>query len=349
MAALKQDHVAGLGNALQLTGQGGLVRKGLSPPVGHAARNTAADHPVGAVAIGQDKIHPLSGDPADAVVLRSRPVSQFQHIAQNGNFPSLLLAQDLQRSLHGLGACIVAVLDQRIAIGPQGFLPPGQIPEGAQSLPDLLLRDPKLQAHSHGGHGIADEMAALQIHNYREAVLPVGHPEPQPIQSIDDLPAPDLAALVRAKVHNALPGCLAELPQHAVISVEQQGAVLRHALHNFHLGLTDPRLTAQKFNMGRADVHDHGNIRPADGGKIGHLPKMVHAHFQNGHLRILRHGQNRHGHTDVIIVVHRSFRSAVGFFQHRRDHLLRGALAHGAGDADDLHADALPLLPGDIA
>ena len=75
---------------------------------------------------------------------------------------------------------------------------------------------------------------------------------------------------------------------------------------------------------------------------------MVHAHFQHRHLGILRHVQNRHGHTDVVVVIGRGLADPEGACQHRGDHLFCGALANRAGNRHHLGADALQCLPGDV-
>ena len=102
------------------------------------------------------------------------------------------------------------------------------------------------------------------------------------------------------------------------------------------------------LNMHGADIDDHRHIRPGDGGQIRDLPEMVHTHFQHSDLCILRHGQDRHRHADIVIVIDRGLAGAVGGLQHRRDHFLGGALAHGAGDAHYLHTDPVPLATGDL-
>ena len=100
--------------------------------------------------------------------------------------------------------------------------------------------------------------------------------------------------------------------------------------------------------MTGADIHDHRDIRMGYIRKIGDLAEMVHAHLQDRHLRGFRHGEDRHRHTDIVIVVGRGLFRDVSRFKDSGDHFFRGALAHGACDADDLRADALQLFPGDL-
>ena len=76
---------------------------------------------------------------------------------------------------------------------------------------------------------------------------------------------------------------------------------------------------------------------------------MIHAHFQDCDLRILRHGKNRHRHTNIVIVIGRGLFHFISGTQNRGNHLLGRALAHRAGHTDYLHADPIPLTTGDIA
>ena len=101
--------------------------------------------------------------------------------------------------------------------------------------------------------------------------------------------------------------------------------------------------------MGSADIDDHRYVRLADGGQVGHFPEMIHAHFQYRHLGILRHGQNGHGHADVVVVIHRGFGGTERPLQYGSDHFLGGAFAHGAGDAHHPETQPLPFAPGDIS
>ena len=98
-----------------------------------------------------------------------------------------------------------------------------------------------------------------------------------------------------------------------------------------------------------ADIDDNTDVRHGNMGQVCHLPEMVHAHLQYHDLRIRLHGENSHGHADVIIVVHRGLAGTVGGAQDGGHHLLGGGLAHGAGDAHHLGSQAPALLPGDDA
>ena len=348
-AALEEDHIPGPGHPLQLAQDRRLICEGQGPVFRHAAGKAAADDPLRVGAIGQDPVHPLRGNAADAVVLRRRPVSQLQHIPQNRYLSPLSVSQNVEGRHHGFGASIVAVLNEGNTVGFKNLLPSGEIPEGVEPLADPRRKNTQLQTHSHSGHGVTDKMAAFQRHLYREGFPSGGDLEAQLSFRIAHLGALDLAAIVGAEVDELLLGLSVQVPQHHIVTVEQQLSTGLHALQNFHFSLADPRHSAQKLNMGRTDIDDDGNVRPGDLGQIGHLPEMVHPHFQHSHLRILRHSQDRHRHSDVVVMVDGGLGRPERGFQNGGHHLLGGALAYGAGDAHHLHSQALPLSRGDFS
>ena len=184
-------------------------------------------------------------------------------------------------------------------------------------------------------------MLALQQHPHREGQLPCLHPEAQAVPILHHVQCPDGAALGGAEVCNALLRLVIQVPQQQIVAVEQQLAGGRHTGHNLHFRLADAILGAQKFNVGGADVDNHRYVRTGNVRKVGNLAKVVHAHLQHGSFGILRHGQHRHGHPDVVIVIGRGLAGDVSLLQHGGDHFLGGALAHGAGDRHHLRADAL--------
>ena len=101
--------------------------------------------------------------------------------------------------------------------------------------------------------------------------------------------------------------------------------------------------------MHGTDIHNHRHIRLADLRKVRHFPEVVHAHFQHRHFRIFGHSQNRHGHTDVIVVIGRGLADTVLGFQHRHHHFLGSGLAHRTGDAYLLTAKQPLLFPCDLS
>ena len=101
------------------------------------------------------------------------------------------------------------------------------------------------------------------------------------------------------------------------------------------------------LNVHGADVDDHTNIGPGNIGQVCNFPEMIHAHFQHSYFDISIHSQHSHGHTNVIIVIHRSLAYPVFPAQHSTDHFLGGAFAHRSGDTHHLCAQTLPLTGSD--
>ena len=190
----------------------------------------------------------------------------------------------------------------------------------------------------------------LALHRQLDGQLLSSRPDPEGggAGADDRVHAPDGAVFAKPEIGH---GMLAAEGggQVLVIAVEQHRGIFRHALQNFQLGLQDALLGAQMLDVHGADVDDHRQIGFPDLRQVGHLPEMVHAHLQHGDLGILRHRQNAHGHTDVVVVVGGGLGGPEAGFQHRGDHLLGGGFAHGAGDAHHLHTDPAALAVCDLA
>ena len=101
--------------------------------------------------------------------------------------------------------------------------------------------------------------------------------------------------------------------------------------------------------MHGADVGDDGKVRPGNVGEVFHLAGVVHAHFQHGNLGILRHVHDRHRQAEVVIMVALGLGRVIRRLEDAGGHFLRGRLADGAGDADDLHAGQLSVARSDLA
>ena len=93
--------------------------------------------------------------------------TQLQHVAQNGNSPSVFLSQHRQRGGHRLRTSVVAVSDDGIASGLIDLLAALHAPEPSQPLPDPFHRYLQQPGNRHGGQGVGDKVTAL----YREANL----------------------------------------------------------------------------------------------------------------------------------------------------------------------------------
>ena len=195
-----------------------------------------------------------------------------------------------------------------------------------------------------------DIVLAFQGQFYRESRLCAPDPKTQEAFVFVDILALDLALAVgHAKVHRPLGQLFLFAPHGIVVTVQEDLAIRCQTLQDFHLGLEDSFHRTQMLNMHGAYIDDHRQIRGSNIGKVGDLPEVVHTHFQDGNFCILRQGQNGLGHTDVVVVVGGAFAYSVSRLQHRGNHFLCGAFAHRTGDANYLHANALPLSLGDQA
>ena len=193
-------------------------------------------------------------------------------------------------------------------------------------------------------------MAALHMQLHREGIAAViVNLKAQRIPVLANIRCIHVQAVIGAEIENGLSGLLLQASQHGIVAIEHNPGIGCHALQDFHFGSADALLRAKMLHVHGADVENYRQIRAGNSGQIRHLPEVVHAHLHHCHLGVLRHSQNSHGHTDVIVVVGGGFGGAEGGFQHLRNHLFGGAFAHRAGNAHHLHSNAHPLPAGNFA
>ena len=193
-------------------------------------------------------------------------------------------------------------------------------------------------------------MPTLQLQFQGESQIAASDPEAQQAFGLLHPAASDSAIFViRAEISSLQGDCLPLTPQQGIVTVEDDLAILPHAFHDLQLRPEDALLGAKMLNVHGADVDDHRHIRPCNGAEIRDFPEMVHAHFYHRHFGAVCHTQDGHGHTDVIVEVGRGLAHPEATGKDGSDHFLGSTLTDGAGNADHLHAQALPLLTGDIA
>ena len=282
-------------------------------------------------------------------MLRLRAGAQLQHISQYRHPASLPTAKDAERGGHGLGARIVTVLDDGVIPCRKNLLPALHGPERGQGLTDFHNRHLQQTAHGNGRQSVAGKMDALQGHGCLEIDISGMDVKSQMFLSLDKAAAPHLALRIfHTKVDRRPSAAFPPVPQQRLVAIQNQMSLRPQALQDLHLGFQDSFPGAQILNVHGADVGDDRNVRLGNGGQVGHFPKVVHAHLQHRHLHVRLHGQNRHGHTDVVVVIDGRFSHLVFPGQHGGHHLLGGAFAHGAGDAYHRNAQSFPFLPGNL-
>ena len=141
----------------------------------------------------------------------------------------------------------------------------------------------------------------------------------------------------------------AHVPKKRLVAVEHADSIFRHTPENFELGLQDALTGAKMFDMHGADVGDNSDIGLCDRSQAGHFSEVVHAQLQNSRFSIVRHIEDGHGQTDVVVVVALGASGAVGTLQHTGGHFLGRRFADAAGNADDGHTHPFAAGCGKIA
>lgn len=84
-------------------------------------------------------------------------------------------------------------------------------------------------------------------------------------------------------------------------------------LKNLALGFENSLPAAQKFNMGVANIGDHGNVGPYHAPQIRDLPEVVHTGLNHSGLMLRLQPQQRQRRADIVIEVCRGVFSTWSF------------------------------------
>ena len=114
-------------------------------------------------------------------------------------------------------------------------------------------------------------------------------------------------------------------------------------LKNLALGFENSLPAAQKFNMGVANIGDHGNVGPYHAPQIRDLPEVVHTGLNHSGLMLRLQPQQRQRRADIVIEVCRCLQHLELRSQCRRHHIFCCGLAHASSDLDKGNLKAVPI------
>ena len=131
-----------------------------------------------------------------------------------------------------------------------------------------------------------------------------------------------------------------------IVAAQHCQAAGAQVVENLALGPQGPLTgAAQVFNVGVADVGDHGDGRLHQTAHVPDLAEVVHARFDHRRLMAGLQPQQGLGRADVVVEIGLGFQGPEMPGQHRGDHLLGGGLSGGAGDLH--HGDVIQAaVPG---
>ena len=131
--------------------------------------------------------------------------------------------------------------------------------------------------------------------------------------------------------------------QPRVITIDDDGAILRHEGEHFRLGPENPLQIVKKFQMSVADHSKYRHRGASHAGQLCHFSEAGNPHLHYGCLMLRRNAGQGHGNTDLVIQVTLGFQYIQLLTQYCPDHLLGGGLAHTAGNTDHRQAKAFPI------
>ena len=102
----------------------------------------------------------------------------------------------------------------------------------------------QFQAYGHRRQRVGYIVLSLQRHLHREGQPSRFHGKAKQAVLLAHIQRPNRTFVIGAEVGNPLLGHHIQIPQHGVVTVEQQHPLGRHALQNFKFRLTDALLGA---------------------------------------------------------------------------------------------------------
>ena len=152
-----------------------------------------------------------------------------------------------------------------------------------------------------------------------------------------------LQSAVYAKEYRCASGCLADLSQKIVISVQENGRSRPHIVKDLGFGAEDTLPVLQKFQVAGSDVGDDHPPGTRDLRKRRHIPEMAHAHLQNRDLILFFQSEHRQRKAKLIVKIPFRFLCPEPDRQNRCDHLLGRGLPHRAGNPDHRNPEQIKI------
>ena len=274
--------------------------------------------------------------------------SQFAHAAEDGHLVGHGQGFEVvERHLHARGIGVVAVEEERVAGGLfvlRAFVRGLVLLDGLLDVPRLHA---EMQPHGHGGHAVVKVIVAQQVG--ADIVDVVANLE---VEVHIGVTAHKGAACVggAAAVGDGFQATLGSLCGEDVVVCIDKGSALfgREVAVKFCFSLDDPFEAAKTFEMGAAHVGDKAEVGVGDATEVGNLARMTGPHLDDGNLCVGGDGEEREGHTEVVVKIAGGGVGAVAFGQDGVDKLLGGGLAVGAGDAEEGDGELAAVVSGQL-
>src|SRR5262249_53962154 len=114
------------------------------------------------------------------------------------------------------------------------------------------------------------------------------------------------------------------------------------------LGSDDVFESSERPQVSRAHIDDDTDVRKRRAGQQGDLSEPAHGHLNDKRSCVIRHGQNRLRHTELIVFVHSRTMSRHRGAKCCCAHFFRSCLSRRAGYCDHERIDALAPIPGQV-
>ena len=84
-----------------------------------------------------------------------------------------------------------------------------------------------------------------------------------------------------------------------------------------------------------ADVGHNAELRLGNAAEFADFARVIHAHFEHGHLGVVRNAENAKRQTNVVVEIADGFANSQADGEQSRDDVFGGGLAGAAGNGDN--------------
>lgn len=172
---------------------------------------------------------------------------------------------------------------------------------GPQAFCDLLRAQPEQQADGRSRQRVEHIVQARHAQCGLKALSEGVDRELAALRRFAHAGGAHVAALGQAEAHGVIPR--GQRPQQGVVPVEDHASAGTQALEDLKLGAEDALARAEIFDVHRADVRDHGQVRLRDAREHGQLAEVVHAHLEHGRLAVRLQPQDADRQADLIVII----------------------------------------------
>ena len=284
--------------------------------------------------------------PPDALMQFRRALAELEHLADDRDAPRRAGARQHLERLPGRGRVrVVAVVDHRDAARqPHDLAAVRRRPQLRGSRRHARQRHAELLGHRGRGEDVRQVGAAEQRRRHVHRAAPRRHARAGPLDAAihNGARAHVGGGRLDPERHHAAAERADPRGDPRIVGVGDEQRRRAGPLEDLGLGVGDRVERGEEAEVRFADVRPHADVRLGHAHQRADLPRVIHAQFDDGHLRPLPQLDERQRQPDVVVEIPAVADHAVPHLEKFARHFLGRGLAGAAGDRHDFRSRRLP-------